>query len=574
MTRRSSLLVLALGVGCHAEAASPPVWPPPASTAAATTTAAASPEMPAASTATARPPQAPPSSKPLAVVDLSTTSGAEVVGARWRYRDVAVVPARGRGPGADLRPSGAPVSTLDLSPLPGTPEFERDWIAMQPAELTTRRGHGKLSFGWYRTRVTIPERIGETATAHRVVALEVVLDDYAEVWIDGEIPRELGRSGGQVVAGFNAPNRVVLTRDAVPGQSFDVAVFAMNGPVSFTPDNFLWVRSATLELHDPPEPERVAFELEQRDPRLAALVPPDAVLERVATGFEFTEGPVWHPERNSLLFSDPNRNTIYEWHPGGALHVLRSKSGYTGVDIGRYHQPGSNGLALDHAGRLTIDEHGNRRVTRIEPTGAVTVLAERWQGNRLNSPNDLIYRSDGTLFFTDPPFGLPGAFDDPARELDFAGIYRLGPDGELALASRELGAPNGIALSPDERFLYVGNWEPQRKVVLRWPLDAGGGLGDPETFLDLGAVPGEECIDGLEVDREGNVWVSGPDGVYVAAADGTVLGVLRLREKAHNFAWGDADRGTLYLTARTSVYRLRTGTQGASMPKTAAAAPR
>ncbi|MFO0632944.1 MAG: SMP-30/gluconolactonase/LRE family protein [Nannocystaceae bacterium] len=567
---KRTCLVLALGLGCHAEAASPVPSPPQsASTIAATTS-----PPPNAGAAVARPPQAPPHGKPVAVVDLATTAGAALLGAQWQYRDVAVVPARGRAPGPDLRPSGPPVSTLDLSPLPGSPEFERGWTAVQPHELLARRGHGKLSFGWYRTRVTIPARIGESDTVHGTVALEFVLDDYAEVWIDGEIPRELGRTGGQVVAGFNAPNRVVLTRDAVPGQSFDVAVFAMNGPVSSTPDNFLWLRSATLELHARAEPDRVPFTRERRDPRLDVLVPSDAALERIATGFDFTEGPVWHPQRQSLLFSDPNRNTIYEWHEGGELHVARSKSGYTGLDIGRYHQPGSNGLALDAQGRLTIDEHGNRRVTRIEPTGAVTVLADRWQGKRLNSPNDLVYGTDGALYFTDPPFGLPAGFDDPARELDFAGVYRLAPDGALTLISRELGGPNGIALSPDQRFLYVGNWDPQRKVVLRWPLDEHGAVGDSEVFLDLGAVPGEECIDGLEVDREGNLWVSGPDGVYIAASDGTVLGVLRLSEKAHNFAWGDADRGTLYLAARTGVYRLRTGTQGASIPQTTLAAPR
>ena len=505
-----------------------------------------------------------PLGKPIAVVDLATTEGAALVGARWRWHDVAIVSSTGHAVGDDLRASGPTIATHDLAPLVGTPAFDDGWTELAPEQLLARRGPGQLSFGWYRTSITIPERVGATATRGTTIALEIVVDDLAEVWVDGKLTTELGRVGGPQVAGFNAPNRVVLTDDAMPGRTFDVAVFAINGPVSTTPDNFLWVRSVTLDVHAPHVPD-VRAELarfERLDPRFDALVPSDARVEKLAGGFEFTEGPVWHEQRGSLLFSDPNRNTIFEWTPDFGIHVVRSKSGYAGVDIGRYHQPGSNGLAIDREGRLTIDEHGRRRVVRIERTGAITVLADRWEGRRLNSPNDLVYRSDGSLYFTDPPFGLPQVFDDPAKELDFSGIYRVAPDGTLALLSQELAAPNGLAFAPDERTLYVDNWDPARKVVLAWPVADDGTLGASRTFLDLGNIPGDECFDGLKVDTDGNVWVSGPDGVYVVADDGTILGIIRMAEKPANFAWGDADRKTLYMTARTGLYRLRTAVTG------------
>jgi gluconolactonase len=506
-----------------------------------------------------------PHGKPVAVVDLATTDGAALVGVAWRWQDAAIVAARGQAVGVDLRASGAEIETRDLTPLVGEPAFERGWTDIAPEDLIVRRGAGKLSFGWYRTRIAIPETIGDTPTRGTTIALEIVVDDHAEVWVDGELEADLGGVGGQLVAGFNAPNRVVLTRDARPEQSFDVAVFAMNGPVSTTPDNFLWVRSATLDvyaqLHAPdvrPELGRV----ERLDPRLDALVATDARIEKIAGGFEFTEGPVWHDGRKSLVFSDPNLNTIFEWTDDFGVRVLRTKSGYAGVDIGRYRQPGSNGLALDAEGRLTIDEHGRRRVVRIERTGAITVLADRFEGRRLNSPNDLVYRSDGSLYFTDPPFGLPGTFDDPAKELDFSGVYRVERPGEVELVTRELSAPNGLAFSPDERTLYVDNWDPERKVVLAFPVADDGTLGPGRVLLDLTAMEGDECFDGIEVDALGNVWVAGPEGVYIVSEGGDVLGLIRMGEKAANLAWGDADKRTLYLAAHSGVYRLRTEVEG------------
>jgi gluconolactonase len=285
----------------------------------------------------------------------------------------------------------------------------------------------------------------------------------------------------------------------------------------------------------------------------------DLRLERVATGFEFTEGPVWSPD-DALLFSSPNTNAIYRWSPLGRVDVFRAKSGYSGTDIGRFHQPGSNGLAYDPEGRLVMCQHGNRRVLRVNPHGDTTVLADRFAGRRLNSPNDLVFASDGTLFFTDPPFGLP----DPAEaELPFAGVFMVRPGVRSpVLLDDTLAGPNGIALSPDERWLYVGNWDPGRKVVVRYPV---GVPGAGQVIADLTDEPGEDAIDGLKVDVDGRLYVCGPGGIWVLEPSGTAVGRLGLPEAPHNLAWGDADRRTLFVTAETSVYRIRLDTEGAGL---------
>jgi len=286
-------------------------------------------------------------------------------------------------------------------------------------------------------------------------------------------------------------------------------------------------------------------------------------VHRLAEGFQFTEGPAWDRARGVLLFSDPNANRIYEYDPRGtgALRVFREQSGYDGADIAEYRQPGSNGLAVDGEGRLTIAEHGRRRVARLEPGGRVGVLADRFEGKRLNSPNDLVHRSDGSLFFTDPFFGLPKFGTDPRRELDLTGVFAL-VKGDLRLVSRELSGPNGIALSPDERFLYVGNWDDRKKVVMRWSLADDGSVSDGRVFFDMTAAPGEDAIDGVKVDQRGNVYVSGPGGIWILGPDGMHLGTIRTALHAHNFAWGDADGRTLYLCARSGLLRMRLGIPG------------
>jgi gluconolactonase len=509
-----------------------------------------------------------PAALPRAVVDLRTAEGARLVNAQWRYSDVSIVQVEHREPGPDLRPSGAPNRTNDIAPHAGEADFDDSgWPAIEPAALEQRRSHGRLAFNWYRTGLTLPQRVGDFDVRGATVVLELVLDDYAEIWVDGRLPVVLGQTGGQLITGFNAPNRVVLTRDARPGQQIQLAIFGVNGPISNPPANYIWVRSATLDFYASGvigAPDSASAEIVRLDPSLDRIVPPGAVLEKLAGGFQFTEGPVWHPD-GYLLFSDPNANTIYRWSPEGSVSVFRAKSGYGGFDIGRYHQPGSNGLTLDRDGLLVINEHGNRRVTRLERTGKITVIADRYKGRRLNSPNDLVYRSDGTLYFTDPPFGLPKAFEDPAKELPFSGVYMV-RNGQVTLLARELTGPNGIAFSPDEKYLYVGNWDLARKVLMRYEVAADGTLRKGEVFHDFTREAEPVALDGIKVDVEGHVYVSAPGGVWILSPSGAALGRIVPPEHDANFAFGDGDGKSLYLTASTGLYRIRVAVPGVRPP--------
>ena len=497
--------------------------------------------------------------KPDAIVDLQTEAGAELVGATWRTANARVeeIDFVALGSEADpLGPGETPNRTFDVLPHAEATGFDdSDWRVLAPAETMLRLGDGRVSFVWYRLEVTIPERIGELDPTGGTVVFEVVIDDYAEIWVNGELPHALGDTGGQVAAGFNAPNRVVLTRDARPGETFTLAVLGINGPISASPRNYIWLRTATLDVYAGGRAEvaeESQFELVGDG---GGLVPADARLEKVAGGFEFTEGPVWTRD-GALLFSSPNTNAIYRWAEG-AVTVFRPKSGYTGVDIGRYHQPGSNGLTFSPDGLLTICQHGNRRVIRVNPHGDTTVLADSFDGRRLNSPNDLVYRSDGTLFFTDPPFGLADPGD---AELPYSGVYRVA-DGQAHLVTAELEGPNGLAFSPDERYLYVGNWDPERKVVMRYELDGAGAVVGSDVLCDLTDEPGEDAIDGIKVDVEGNLYVCGPSGIWLISPEGELFGTLILPEAPHNLAWG-GDGRDLYVTALTSVYRIRMALPG------------
>ena len=513
--------------------------------------------------------QDPPFGKPDAVVDLATDEGVRLVRGTWRYHDVSIVPADSRAVGPDLKPSGAPIKTLDYEPHAGGLEFDdTQWEQIKPTSLDQRRSTGKVCFNWYRINISIPEKVGNLSTAGSTVAFEVVVDDYAEVWVDGKLPRVLGQPGGPAVKGFNAPNRVIVTRNAQPGQHIQLAVFGINGPISHSPENFIWIKSATLDFYKSP---RIVLsvtnpQITRNDPGLDRLVPADAKIEKLAGGFQFTEGPIWIPKSAEsdgyLLFSDPNNNVIYRWTQDGQVSIYMTKSGYRGIDIGEYGQPGSNGLTLDSQGRLTINQHGNRRVIRMEKNGQLTVLADRYEGKHLNSPNDLVYKSDGALYFTDPPFGLPKFFDDPRKELPYSGVFRVSSEGDVRLVSTDLKGPNGIAFSPDEKYLYVDNWDPEKKVVMRYTVQSDGTLTNGEVFFDMTSAPGEDALDGMKVDVEGNLYVSGPGGVWILSPEGKHLGTISGPEHPHNFAWGDDDGKALYLCAQTGLYRIRLNVAG------------
>jgi gluconolactonase len=510
-----------------------------------------------------------PGVRPDAIVDLKTDEGVGVVMGQWRYSNVKVIEVDHHSPGTDLAPSGPPNRTQDIDVHAGAADFDDSrWEQISPAQLEERRSTGRLCFNWYRTSVTIPDKIGLFDPTGSTVVFEVAIDDYAEVWVDGKLPLVLGQPGGQLIKGFNAPNRVVLTRNARPGQKIQLAVFGINGPLSNPPGNFIWVRSATLDFYKtaPIGPTQfVNTEIIRVDPALDAIISTDAKLEKLAGGFLFTEGPVWVPATATtsgyLLFSDPNANTIYRWSAEGQISVFRTKSGYSGMNIGEYHQPGSNGLTLDSKGRLTINQHGNRRVIRVEPRGNITVLADRYEGKRLNSPNDLVYRSDGALYFTDPPFGLPKVFDDLRKELPYSGVYCV-KDGQVKLISTDLDAPNGLAFSPDEKTLYVNNWNDKRKVILSYDVNQDCTLSSSRLFFDMTNAPGSDALDGLKVDQKGNVYSTGPGGLWIISPEGKQLGLVKGPEDPHSMAWGDDDGKTLYITALTGIYRIRTNIVG------------
>jgi gluconolactonase len=312
-----------------------------------------------------------------------------------------------------------------------------------------------------------------------------------------------------------------------------------------------------------PRPTREPI-IRRLDPRFDALVPPDAALEKVVDGHDWVEGPVWVRDGGYLLFSDVVRNEIYRWKQGQGESVVLKPSGYTGSEPFRGPEPGSNGLTLDAEGRLVFCRHGDRSIARREHDGRITVLADRYEGKRLNSPNDLVYRSNGDLYFTDPPFGLPGTYTDRDKELPFQGVYRLRPDGTVDLLTRELSAPNGIAFSPDERTLYVSNADRERLVWLAFPVLADGTLGPSRVLYDgTSSTAGRRGVgDGMKVDVHGNVFGAGPGGVYVFDPAGTLLGWLDFGGNVGNVAWGE--RGsTLFIAANATVYRVRLSTTGA-----------
>ncbi len=515
-------------------------------------------------------PQDAPTGPPEAAIDLATSDGVALVGGQWRYSDASIVETEFPGPGPDNQPTGPAGRTYDTTPHAGGADFDDSgWESIAPTSLGARRGHGRLGFNWYRIAVTVPAKVGAYDTAGKTVVLDATLDDAAEVWVDGELTRYLGQRGGSVAAGWNASNRLVVGRRVKPGQKIQLAIFGINGPLSSPPTNYIYVRSARLEFYpgDPAPiaitPAEVNVTVVRQDPAFDAIVGPNPKVWKLAEGFQFTEGPVWWPAENALLFSDPNSNVIWKYAPAGPrLEAFRQPSGYSGADVAEYGQPGSNGITLDAQGRVTFDQHGNRRVVRLDGAGAETVLAARYEGKRLNSPNDLVYRSDGTLYFTDPPFGLPKFFDDPRKELGFSGVYALSPKGRLRLLTSELTGPNGIAFSPDEKFLYVGDWDEKKKVVMRYPVRPDGGVGKGEVFFDMTKAPGDDAIDGIKVDVKGNLYVSGPGGLWVLGPDGRHLGTIVPPKHPHNFAWGDEDGQTLYLCARSGLYRMRLGIPG------------
>lgn len=301
----------------------------------------------------------------------------------------------------------------------------------------------------------------------------------------------------------------------------------------------------------------------RKDARLDALLAPGAAVEKIADGFSWLEGPLWDARAKGLLFSDIPGNAIHLWRPGAGTTRILHPSGYTGKAPFPGKEPGSNGLAFDAEGRLVFCAHGDRAIVRIEHDGRRSVLASRFHASRLNSPNDLVFSATGDLYFTDPPFGLPGTFDDPGKELSFSGVYRLAPDGRLTLLTRELDAPNGLAFSPDGRTLYVSNADAAHAVWMAFPVRSDGTLAAGRIFFDATSWvrPGSGNPDGLKVDAGGNLFAAGPGGVHVFAGGGAHLGTIAFPAPVSNVAFGEDGR-TLFVTASSAVWRVRLATRG------------
>jgi gluconolactonase len=314
------------------------------------------------------------------------------------------------------------------------------------------------------------------------------------------------------------------------------------------------------------EPKPTIGSIERKSPKMDELIPKDAKIEVLAAGYKWTEGPVWDKKGGFLLFSDIPNNRVVKWSAKGGTSDFLKPAGYTGKDDFKGAEPGSNGLAFEKDGHLVLCQHGDRRIARLGKDGKFTTVVDKYMGKRFNSPNDLVFAKNGDLYFTDPPYGLPGQMKDPAKELDFQGVYRLNAKGELTLLTKEMTRPNGIGLSPDEKTLYVANSDPALAIWRAFPIKADGTLGPGKTIhdatKDVAATGGMKGLpDGLKVDAKGNIFATAVNGIYVFAPDFTLLGRIVTNDKTANCGWGD-DGTVLYLCTNDKLTRVKTSTKG------------
>ena len=348
---------------------------------------------------------------------------------------------------------------------------------------------------------------------------------------------------------------------------------------TFVAAAFLAIPSVGAEpMHVKP---RAVGKIERLDPLLDEIVDANAVVEVIAEGFQWSEGPVWHRKGNCLLFSDIPRNTVFRWSEKDGLEPYLDPSGYTGPgpragETGQQSdvdEQGSNGLAIDPKGRLVLCQHGDRRIARIDaplaadakPESKFTTLADRWEGKRFNSPNDLALHSSGAVYFTDPPYGLMKGGDPSTQEIDFNGVYRVGPDGVVTLVTREMTKPNGIALSPDEKILYVGQSDGEAPLWRAFDVKADGSVGPGRLLFNakkLAEAGAHGAPDGFKLDVYGNLLATGPGGVLVITPAGKHLGTISTGDLVANCAFGD-DGSTLYMTSNTKLCRVKLKTKGA-----------
>ena len=302
--------------------------------------------------------------------------------------------------------------------------------------------------------------------------------------------------------------------------------------------------------------------IERLDAAIDSLIPADAKIEILADGFDWSEGPLWIDEGGYLLFSDIPPNRIYKWKEGVGKSLYLEPSGYTS-EIQRGGEVGSNGLLLNAVGQLVLCQHGDRRMARMDasldtPKANYVSLAATWEGKRFNSPNDAAYHSDGDLYFTDPPYGLEKNVDDPAKEIDFQGVYKLSTDGTVSLLTDEITRPNGIGFSPDEKILYVSSSDPEKAIWMAYNLKDDGTIENGRIFFDATPWVAQKkgLPDGLTVDPKGNLWATGPGGVLIFSPEGRHLGTIHTGEATSNCTFGD-NGNSLYITADMYLMRVK-----------------
>ncbi len=303
-------------------------------------------------------------------------------------------------------------------------------------------------------------------------------------------------------------------------------------------------------------------QIDRLSPELDQIIPADAVIEVLAEGFDWTEGPVWVESQQALLFSDIPKNTIYRWREGSGIEIYLNPSGYTG-DQKRGGEPGSNGLLLNDENQLVLCQHGDRRLAIMDasldsPKPVFTTLVDKYEGKRFNSPNDAVFSSNNDLYFTDPPYGLVKRMEDPAKELDFQGVYKLTSDRDLVLLTKEMSRPNGIAFSPDEKKLYVANSDPERAIWMEFSLNDDGEIFQSKVLHDATSLVGKEkgLPDGMKVDAQGNLFATGPGGVWIFNGEGAHLGTIKTGEATANCAF-DTEGSALYITADMYLLRVK-----------------
>ena len=512
-----------------------------------------------------------PIGSPLATIDLATPQGVSLVKGTWRYADAKVIETDFKAAGPDKQPTGPAVKTYDIEPHAGGRDFDDSrWTAIDPTTLDARRGNGRLAFNWYRIRVTVPERIGGFDPTGSTAVFETSVDDYAEVWVDGELARAAGQSGGSVVKGWNAANRLVVGRNVKPGQTIQLAVFGANGPLSNPPTNYIWLRYAKLEFHPGQRepyavrPQEVNVDVLRLDPAHRshrAAEPEDLQARgRVPVHRRSGVGAGCAGRPSALLGSEREHHLPLHRRPAS------SRCSGTRAGTGRRHRGiQAAGFQRAHARPPgTAHDRPARQPARGAPrAGRPRDRARRpLRGQAAQQPERP--RLQVRRYASTSPIRRSACRSSATtRGRSCRSAASIGSRaGASTLVAKDLAGPNGIAFSPDEKFLYVGNWDEQRKVVMRYPVRADDTIGPGEVFFDMTSATGEDAIDGIKVDVEGNLYVSGPGGLWILSPQGRHLGTVIAPKHPHNLAWGDDDGKTLYLAAQSGLYRMRLNVPG------------